>query len=250
MEHSQVQAIVELTPAACYLSFQATLTVLVSLVLISGQTKSFYKMEPHTEKISMGRSWELAWGGHLLHFGCGMIGALIAGGAQYMCILMLPGVLACTYMHYASGESSGKQSALTNIIFMLADVYFGFVPMPSIPSINWTPAAQFLVFQAILMAVCALMFLNGPPDAYYKGSPQVKAIMSRQGELGLGGMLLCMGGGLMAAVIAGGAQDMCFLQLPGLAVCTYVHYSGEGGMKDTIMNMIIMVILAYLGFVR
>ena len=243
-------AFVELTPAACLLTFQATMTVLVSLLLISGQTKSFYKMEPHTAKISMGRTWELAWGGHLLHWGAGMIAAVLAGGAQYMCILMIPGGLACTYMHYASGEPSGKQLAISNAIFMIADAYFGFVPMPSIPTIEWTPAAHFLVFQAILIVVCGLMFLMGPPDAYYKGAPHVKDIMSRQGELGLGGMLLGMGGGLMAAVIAGGAQDMCILGLPGLAVCAYMHYSAEGGMKDAITNIIFMTILAYLGFVR
>jgi len=241
---------IEWTPAACFLAFQATLVVLTSLVLISGQTDGFYKAEPHTKKISMGRMWEIAWGGHLLHWGSGMIGALVAGGAQGMCILMLPGMLACTYYHYASGESSGKTSAIVNIVFMMAEAYFGFVPMPTTPSIEWTPAACFLTFQANLCVLVGLMFLLGPPDGYYKSSPHIKELMSRQGELSLGGLLVGMGCGVMGAVIAGGAQDMCVLQLPGLAVCTYVHYYGKGGMKDAITNIVFMVILAYFGFVR
>merc|ERR1711924_46624 len=34
------------------------------------------------------------------------------------------------------------------------------------------------------------------------------------------------------------------------AVCAYMHYSAEGGMKDAITNIIFITILAYLGFVR
>merc|ERR1719327_1362915 len=134
------------------------------------------------------------------------------------------------------------------------------------------------------MAVFALMFFFGPPDAYYKGSSQVKAIIwNRQGEVGVGGMLLGMAGGIMAAVSAGGARDMCILQLPGLAVCAYAHFlgtdrgrgsagaaevevgqrggasggeagsarlvaggGGGGWNKDVITNIIFMAILAYL----
>lgn len=71
----------------------------------------------------------------------------------------------------------------------------------------------------------------------------------RQCELLVGGCLLGMGAGLMAAVIAGGAQDMCILQLPPLLICTYCHYT-SGSKKDTITNSIFMVILAVLGMVR
>jgi len=236
------------TPAACFVAFQSTLLVLTALAFVTGSTDGIYKMEPHTKKMSMGRRWEILEGGHLLHWGSGMIGALIAGGAQEMCILGLPGVLACTYCHYASGEASGKKSATINLVFMAAMAYFGFVPMPTTPSIEWTPAACVQIFQATLMWVYAFMFLWGPPDAYYKASPHVKELMCRHGELALGGCLLGMGGGLAAAVIAGGAQRMCIIQLPGLAVCTYMHFTGQGGMKDGITNTILMLILAYVGF--
>jgi len=242
----------EWTPAACFLAFQATLLVLTSLAFISGQTGAFYNAEPHTKKISMGRTWEICWGGHLLFWGACMIAALISGGAQNMCILMLPGMLACTYYHYAAvkeGEASGKTSVVANTVFMVAEAYFGFVPMPTTPSIEFTPAVIFLTFQATLCLLVGLMMFMGPPDAFYKSSPHLKDIMSRQGERGLGGMLIGIGCGIVGAVIAGGAQNMCVLELPGLAVCIYAHYLGKG-MKDVITNSIFMMIIAYFGFAR
>merc|ERR1712072_721243 len=100
--------------------------------------------------------------------------------------------------------------------------------MPALPSIAWTPASCFLTFQATLACLFALMFLWGPPEEYYKSSPHIKELMNRQSELSLGGLLLGMACGVMAAVIAGGAQDMCILQLVPVAVCNYVHYTGIG----------------------
>jgi len=58
----------------------------VSLMLIVGQTEGIYKMEPDTKQLadasSSLRRFELTLGSHLLLWGSGMIGALLANGAQ------------------------------------------------------------------------------------------------------------------------------------------------------------------------
>jgi hypothetical protein len=233
------------TAATYFLAFQTFLMVLTALVCIAGKTDGLYKFEPHTEKISS-RQYEICLGGHLAHWGFGMLGALIAGGAQVMCILQLPPMLACTYYHYAAG---GKQNVVVNCVIMVVLACCGFMTMPVVQAIEWTPAACFETFQASLMVLIGLVFLSGKTEAYYESSPHIKPIMSRHAELQLGGVLIGMGAGLIGAVMAGGARDMCILQLPGLAVCTYTHYA-LGGKKDVIINSIFMAALVVLYFVN
>lgn len=259
---------IEWTPAACFIAFQASLVVLTGCLLTLGLTNGYYKMEPHTKKISSGRRWELVWGSHLLLWGAGMIGGLIAGGAHVTCILMLPPMLGCTYYHYAAGSMG---SAVGNCVFMVPLAYFGFVPWPTVQSIEWTPAAIFLACHSALTFLAALPFLLGTTDGYYESNPHIKKIFyddydqgllevdsntktnyKRYCEIGLGSQLLGSACCVTAAVIAGGAQDMCLLQLPPLIVTSYVHYTGEGGAarSTAIFTWIIMVALAGFGLLR
>jgi len=236
----------EWTPAACLLAFQTFLAVVVALQLLLGQTDGLYKYEPYTQKISS-RSYEKALGANMLGWGAGMTGALIAGGAQVMCILQLPPMLAATYYHYASG---GKQFTIVNCVVMAALAYFGLMPSPTLPSIEWTPAAGFLVFQATLIVLTAWAFILGQTDGFYKFAPWMKDVMSRLGEIQIGACLLGWGCGVIAALMNGGAQNMCVLELAPVALGTYQHYTGEGGKANAIVNMVFVVALAYFGFAR
>jgi hypothetical protein len=240
------QKVLEVTPAACFLAFQTFLVVATAMQLLFGQTDSLYKYEPHTQKIAS-RSYEKALGANLLGWGAGMAGALIAGGAQSMCSLQLPPMLAATYYHYTSG---GKPSTILNCVFMAALAYFGFVPTPTLPSIEWTPAACFLAFQASLILLTASTIILGQTDGFYKFAPQMKEFMSRLGEIQLGACYLGWGCGVTGALIYGGAQNMCVLELAPLALCTYQHYTCEGGKTNALVNTVFMAVLAYFGFVR
>jgi len=239
---------IEWEPAACFLAFQTSMMVLTALTLLSGKTDDLYKYEPHTKNISS-RSYEICLAGTLLGWGAGMTGALVAGGAQVMCILQLPPMLAATYYHYAGG---GKMNMIVNGVFMAAFACLGFVPLPTFQSFEWTPAACFLTFQTTLILLTVLTLFTGKTDDFYKFAPHVKEIMSRHGELQIGSCLLGWAAGNLGALVVGGAQDMCILELPPLLICTYHHLLSwsTGGMCNTIVNSVVMVGFAYFGFVR
>merc|ERR1740138_1292428 len=198
------EKIFDWTPAACFLTFQTFLVVVSALQLLLGQTDNLYKYEPYTQKISS-RPYEKCLGANLLGWGAGMTGALIAGGAQIMCILQLPPMLAAAYYHYISG---GKSGTMVNCVLMAALAYLGFMPAPTLPSIEWTPAACFLAFQATLIVLTAWIFILGQTDGFYKSTPWLKDIMSRFGEIQQGACLLGWGCGVTAALICGGAENM------------------------------------------
>merc|ERR1719324_342058 len=222
-------AAIEWTPAACCVAFQSFLLVLTGLQLVTGHSDSFFKNEPHTGKIPSPenkRVFEVNVGGCLLHWGAGMIAGLLAGGAQVVEIANLAPMLICTYYHYAAGAMA---SVKTNCVIIVLMVFFGFgfgqkstleVAFWSMPSFEWTSAACFLAFQASLCLLCALVFLL-KADAFYTSHPHMKKVTggSRQGELFQVGCLSAMGCAIVGAVMAGGAQDMCILQLPGLLAC-------------------------------
>jgi hypothetical protein len=235
----------EWTPSACFLAFQASLTVITAMSFILGQTDGIYKFEPHTKEISS-RAYELSIGGSLLGWGLSMVGALIAGGAQIMCILQLIPMFAATYYHYVSG---GKSNVVVNAVFIVASACFGFITLPEVKSVEWTSAAILMAVYTGLLAITGLLLLWGKTDKIYENEPHTKAIMSRRGELQLGACLLGWGVGMWAATITGGAQDMCILYLPGLLACTVHHYIG-GGTKNMIVNLVFAMPAAYLGFVR
>lgn len=235
----------EWTPAACFLTVQAGLTVMTAMSFLLGQTDGIYKFEPHTKEISS-RAYELIIGGSLLGWGLSMVGALIAGGAQVMCILQLIPMLAATYYHHVCG---GKTNVVVNTVLMTAGAYFGFVPLPEVKSVEWTSAAILMAVYTALIAFSGVLFLLGKPDTIYENEPHTKAVMSRRGELQAGACLLGWGVGIGAATIAGGAQDMCILYLPGLLACTVHHHLG-GGTKNVILNLVFAMPAAYFGFVR
>jgi len=240
-------AAIEWTPSACYAAFQSFLLVLTGLQLVAGYSDGFFKNEPHTGKIPSPqnkRVFEIDVGAALLHWGAGMIAGLLAGGAQLMCRVNLAPMLLCTYYHYAAGAMA---SVKTNCVIVILMVYFGFGQVSTIQSVEWTSAACFLAFQASLMLLVCLVFLFGP-DAMYKSMPHVKEVTggSSQGELFQACIHLAMGVNVLGAVMAGGAQYMCVLQLPALIAFTYIHYAFESK-KDIAVNSTFIVILAYLG---
>jgi len=230
------------TPAVCFVAVQASLIVMTAMSFLLGHTDGIYKFEPHTKEISS-RFYELIVGGILLGWGLSMMGALISGGAQVMCILQLIPMLAATYYHHVCG---GKTNVAVNVVFMAAGAYCGFVPLPEIKSVEWTSAAIFLAAYTVPTGVGGVLYLLGKTDPIYAHEPHVKAVMSRRSELQLGACLLGWVVGILAAIIAGGAQDMCILLLPGLLACT-LH-------NDRKQNMTVIPVFAmpaaYFGFVR
>lgn len=171
-----------------------------------------------------------------------MVGGLIAG-AQVTCILLLPSMLAWTCYHYSAG---GIPHAVLNFALTVALAYFGFVPFPMMQPLEWTPAAIFMTILALLTVTAALPYLVGGKilDAQYEKMPHLKdqfwddsegvlkGVDSGEKaksyrcarELALAAQLLGAAGCQAAAIISGGAQDMCLLAALPVTMNAYCHW--------------------------
>lgn len=171
-----------------------------------------------------------------------MVGGLVAG-AQVTCILLLPSMLAWACFHYSAG---GIPHAVLNFALTAALAYFGFVPFPMVPHLEWTPAAIFMTIIALLSVPAGLPFLIGGKtmDAFYEQRPYLKeqfcddseGLLSdvdsgekarsyrRVRELAWGAHLLGASFCMAAAIISGGAQDMCLWVALPCIMNGYVHW--------------------------
>lgn len=171
-----------------------------------------------------------------------MVAGLVAG-AQVTCILTLPAMVLWVCFHYSAG---GKPHAVLNFALTAAVAYFAFVPFPTLPSLQWTPAAIWTTFLALQTVYASHAFVVGGKcvDAEYEKMPFLKkqflddseALLSDVGsgekgenyrrarELAWGAHLLGAGCCMAAAIISGGAQDLCLLLLLPMTMNSYVHW--------------------------
>jgi len=228
----------EWTPAARLLALIAGMLALSSSMLtFACLTSCFYKIEPHTEKVCKSRRlYEFGQGSHILLWSFSIVGGLVAG-AQVTCILLLPSMLAWSFYHYSAG---GIPHAVLNFALTAALAYFGFVPLPMVQPLEWTPAAIFLTIIALITVMTAMLFLVGGKimDAQYEQKPYIKEqycddseglrsdrkSYRRARELAMGAQLLGAGCCQAAAIISGGAQDMCLLAVLPVAMNGYCHW--------------------------
>jgi len=262
----------EWTPAARLLAFIAGMLALSSSMLIFPcLTSCFYKVEPHTQKVCKTRLFELGNGSHLLYWSFAMVGGLVAG-AQVTCILLVPSMLAWTCYHYSAG---GMPHAVLNLAFTVALAYFGFAPFPMLQPMEWTPAAIFLAIHTPLVLMAALPMLVGGKimDAQYEQKPWVKDLFCddiegllsdgdsskkanscrRAREIALGAQLLGAGCCQVAAIISGGAQDMCLLAALPITMTGYCHWlqrEFEGEKGTAIFSWVLVAAMVGFGIAR
>lgn len=181
----------------------------------------------------------------MLGWSLALVGALIHGAAQLMCIVQLIPMLTATYYHYLG---KGTKSVVINIVVGSILAFFGFVPFPEVEPIAWTPPAICMAVIGSLLALTGISLLANKADSLYANEPHTKQWMTRQGELFLGSGLLGWGLGIWVAVVAGGAQDAAILYVIGMQPCSYYHYS-QGGTKNVIVNTVLSMIALYFGVV-
>jgi len=171
-----------------------------------------------------------------------MVGGLVAG-AQLTCVLVLPAMFAWACFHYTAG---GISHAVLNVALTAALAYFGFVPFPAVPHLEWTPAAIFMTIVALLTVQAGLPFLMGGKsmESWYEGRPytmdqfgddseglrsdvdsgEKPKSYKRARELAWGAHLVGAGSCMAAAVLSGGAQDLSLLCALPCAMNGYVHW--------------------------
>lgn len=235
------------TPAAIFLTFHSSLLILTALPLVAGVTGAFYKLEPHTKKISS-RYFEIELGTHLWHWALCVLGAVYVGGAQIMCILQLAPMLACTYYHY---KAEARRSVMMNCVFILALVGCGVMsPAPTIHSMPaLTPAFWGLAVMGLLCLVATCAFLSGNTEFVYKPQPPaVKEAMNREAELLMGSCLLGSSVGMLSSLIMGGAKPTCLFFFPAaVTVSSLGHWASAGDRKNCMQELLITAVVFCLG---
>lgn len=200
-------------------------------------------VEPHNQKVfKNNRVYEIGHGSHVLGWSLALVAGLVAG-TQVTCIFLLPSMFVWACFHYSAG---GKTHAVLYFTLTVALAYFGLVPYPTVPSLEWTPAAIWMTFLAPMCVLAALPQLMGGKvsQCQYDARPYLKkrfcddseALLSDAGsgeeekhyrrarELAWGAHLLGMGCCMAAAVIAGGAQDLCLLSALPMVTNGYCHW--------------------------
>lgn len=109
-------------PPAIYMAVIGSLVAFCGISLLANKADQLYGSEPHTKQI-MSRQGELFSGSGLLGWGLGIWVGVIAGGAQDMNILYVIGIQPCSYYHYTQG---GTKNVITNTVFSMIALYFGF----------------------------------------------------------------------------------------------------------------------------
>jgi len=150
-------------------------------------------------------------------------------------------VWAC--FHYLAG---GKAHAVMTLALAAALAYFGFEPFPVVSPLEWTPAAIWMTTiapQCVLAAMPALMggktaqalydqkpymkkqFCDDPERLLSEASSDETAQSYRRArELAFAGHLLGSGFCMAAAIISGGAEDLCLLVVLPMATNGYCHW--------------------------
>merc|ERR1719223_794960 len=164
----------EWTPAARFLTVLAGMWALSSSMLMFSCLRSCsYMVEPHTHKVfKNNRIYEFIHGSHVLFWSLTMVAGLIAG-AQVTCIFLLPSMLVWTCFHYSAG---GKPHAAMNFALAVALAYFGFESFPTVPPLEWTPAAIWMTILSFLTLIAPVPALLGgkAAQAQYDQKPHLK----------------------------------------------------------------------------
>jgi len=116
MPPPMVPSMPERTPAFWGLAVVCLLTLLASLIYLSGKTEDIYKMGPPARKEMMSREGELLMGSCLLGSFVGMLSSLITGGAKFTCLLFLPAAFVTGLAHWIGIKD--KFDAILNWVVM------------------------------------------------------------------------------------------------------------------------------------
>merc|ERR1719331_2675848 len=91
---------------------------------------------------------EIEMGAHLTFWGvCTMAALMAGGGAQIICMLELAPMLALILYFSKVNE---KVYAIVSSAFVLVFCYFGFLPTPMAPSVEWQAAGIFMALSSAI----------------------------------------------------------------------------------------------------
>lgn len=251
---------IEWTAAACVVAFQGGMTVLVGLMLFvpsalgkkDGWYKAYYQKNAELYESLVGVSTdilpalEIEMGAHLFGWGTCTVAALMAGGgAQLICILEMAPMLALIFYFSRVNE---KVYAIVSSAFVCVFLYFGFVPTPMVPAVEWQAAGILTALFAVLLLLTGVCLLVGKTEDLYKSQPLTKLwCSSRDREILLGTTLVGMTVAHAGAIITNVASNYCLLVAPGFLVIGIGHWISTGDKTTAKTNWISMLLFLCFG---
>jgi len=251
---------IEWTAAACVVAFQGCMTVLVGLMLFvpsslgkkDGWYKAYYQKnaalyERLTEvSADILPALEIEIGAHMIIWGiCTMAALMAGGGAQIICILELAPMLPLILYFFRINE---KVYAVVSSAFVLVFCYFGFLPTPMAPSVEWQAAGIFMALYSAIVLLTGICFLVGKTEDVYKSQPLTKTwCSSREREILVGITLVGVAVAGVGATITNVASNYCLLATPGPLVTGIGHWISTGDKKNAMTSWVFMLLFLCFG---
>jgi len=251
---------IEWTAAACVVTFQGCVTVLVGVMLFVpsalGKKDGWYKAYYQKNAALYGSvadvsadilpKLEIEIGAHISMWGICTMAVLMAGvEAQIMCILELAPMLALILYFFRVNE---KVYAIVSAAFVCVLCYFGFLPTPTAPSVQWQAAGIFIALHSVLCLLPGICFLVGKTEDIYKSQPETAAWFSnREREILLGTTLVGVTAAGVGATITNVASNYCLLATPGLLVIGIGHWISTGDKKQAKPSLVFMLLFLCFG---
>jgi hypothetical protein len=189
---------------------------------------------------------EIEIGAHTIFWGICTIAALMAGGgAQIICILELAPMLALILYFFRVNE---KVYAIVCSGFVLVFCYFGFLPTPMAPAVEWQAAGIFMALYSAMVLLTGICFLVGKTEDIYKSQPLTQTwCSSREREILLGTTLVGIAVASVGATIANVASNYCLLATPGPLVVGIGHWISTGDKKNAMTNWVFVLLFVCFG---
>lgn len=251
---------IEWNAAACVVAFQGCMTVLVGLMLFVpsglGKKNGWYKAYYQKNAALYGSvaeisadilpALEIEMGAHLIMWGVCTLAALMAGGgAQIICILEVAPMLALI-LYFSTVDEKFYAIVSTACVFVLC--YFGFLPTPVAPSVEWKAAGIFTALYSLLVLLTGICFLVGKTEDLYKSQPLTRTwCTSREREILLGTTMVGIAVASVEATISNVASDYCLLAAPGPLVVGIGHWISTGDKKNAMTNWFCMLLFLCMG---
>jgi len=251
---------IEWTAAACFVAFHACMTALFGLMMFvpsalgkkDGWYTAYYQKNAALYECVAEASadilpaLEIEIGSHLFMWGTCIMAALMAGAeAQIICILELAPMLTLILYFLRVNE---KMYAVVSSAFACLFCYFGFLPTPSAPSVEWQAAGIVTLVHSALCLLPGICFLVGKTEELFKAEPKSKMIFSsREREILLGTTVVAVGVASMGAAITNVASNYCLLSTPAFVVNGISHWISMGDVKNAIPGWFFALLFLCLG---
>jgi len=221
----------EWTSAALLVALQCCIQAVVGLMLFlpmvlgnkDGWYKAYYQKNSALYENLNGipdylHQLEIQVGSHLIEWAMCTAAALFAGAdAQILCIIECAPMLCMVLYFFKCDE---KVYGIISLALVGALGYFGFVPSPEVPSVEWEAADGMLGLHMLLVFPVAIWFISGVAKEKREALNAHSALLlsTRERQIIIGTTVLGMGCGNLASILSNVGSNYCLLAAPQMVL--------------------------------